>query len=190
MNAPARFTLFYATRDGQTARIASALAGHLSGMGHEADFYDLERAFPPHALWDDATACFVIAPIRFGRHLPRMEAFIKQLKKQLAEQPLVLVSVNLTARKAGKDTPAANPYLRRWIKKHDLNPFIAAVFAGKLDYKLYKWWEKQAIRLIMKITGGPTHLTTAIDYTPWDKVEALARRVARLAPPVEKMDVA
>ncbi|MFA6279548.1 MAG: flavodoxin domain-containing protein [Bdellovibrionales bacterium] len=190
MNEPARFSLFYASRDGQAARVATFLAGHLTTMGHEAVAFDLGRDQPPVALWDDSTACFVIAPIRFGKHLPPVDDFIKRHKKTLNEQPLVLVSINLTARKKGKDTPEANPYLGRWVKKHGLRPFIATVFAGKLDYKLYSWWEKQAIRLIMKITGGPTNLDAAIDFTPWDKVESLAKRVALLAPPVQEEEVA
>ena len=36
------------------------------------------------------------------------------------------------------------------------------------------------IRLIMKITGGPTDPSTVIDYTDWAAVDDLARRVCAL----------
>jgi len=159
-------------------------------MGHEAILYDLGSALPPFPLWEDSTACFLLSPIRYGRHLPVADAFLRSYGKEIGERPLVLISLNLTARKKGRDTLESNPYLKRWIKKHKLRPFIAAVFAGRLDYGAYTPWDRAAIRLIMKITGGPTDPATAVDYTPWDKIAALARRAALLAPPTQEESVA
>jgi menaquinone-dependent protoporphyrinogen oxidase len=48
------------------------------------------------------------------------------------------------------------------------------VFAGKLDYPRYRWFDRQMIRLIMALTGGPTDPTTVVDYTDWAAVDGFA----------------
>jgi menaquinone-dependent protoporphyrinogen oxidase len=53
--------------------------------------------------------------------------------------------------------------------------------AGKLNYSLYKTWEKWVIRFIMFLTGGPTHFDAIVDYTPWDRVDDLANQIASLS---------
>src|SRR5208283_838338 len=97
----------------------------------------------------------------------------------LPEPPqLVLLSVNLTARKPGKDTVEGNIYLRKSIARHRLAPALALAVAGRLDYSRYRWRDRQLIRFIMMLTGGPTDLETCVDYTPWGVVDDVALRIA------------
>ena len=93
---------------------------------------------------------------------------------------LVLLSVNLTARKPGKDTAEGNVYLRKSIARHKLAPALALAIAGRLDYSRYGWLDRQLIRFIMKLTGGPTDPMTNIEYTSWDTVDDVARGIAGL----------
>ena len=62
-------------------------------------------------------------------------------------------------------------------------PREQAVFAGKLDYARYGVVDRLVIRLIMRLTGGPTDPSTCVDFTDWTAVEAFARRVAKLHAP-------
>ena len=91
-----------------------------------------------------------------------------------------MLLVNLTARKPGKDTVDGNVYLRKSIARHRLAPALALAIAGRLDYSRYGWFDRQLIRFIMKLTGGPTDPRTCIDYTPWDTVDDVAMRIAAL----------
>ncbi|EQD58117.1 protoporphyrinogen oxidase, partial [mine drainage metagenome] len=61
-----------------------------------------------------------------------------------------------------------------WRRTH------TAVFAGRLDYARYGFWDRQIIRLIMKLTGGPTARDTVVEYTEWEQVQALAERISAL----------
>ena len=54
------------------------------------------------------------------------------------------------------------------------------MFAGKLDYPRYRFWDRQIIRLIMWMTKGPTDPSVVVDYTDWSQVEAFARRVSQI----------
>ena len=64
-----------------------------------------------------------------------------------------------------------NPYLRKFLKQISWQPKELAVFAGKIDYKKYRFLDRQIIRLIMWITKGPTDPKTAVEFTNWKQVE-------------------
>jgi menaquinone-dependent protoporphyrinogen oxidase len=55
-----------------------------------------------------------------------------------------------------------------------------AVFAGKIDYPIYTFWDRQIIRLIMWMTGGPTDPKSVIDFTDWNKVDDFGRTIAEI----------
>jgi len=172
--------LVYASHDGHTRKIVARLAERLAALDTPAVVYDLDVAAPEADKIKKASAVIIVSPVRHGRHLPKVEKFVSKNKATLKKQNLVLVSINLTARKEDKNTPETNPYMRKWIERHKLKPALGAVFAGMLDYPRYAWWERQMIRFIMLLTGGPTDGKASVDYTPWEKVDALAKRIAKL----------
>lgn len=169
--------LLYASHDGQTGRIALRLMDELRARGQKALPCNLAKAIPPVFLFEEAAAIVLLSPIRYGYHLRPIEEFIQEHKALLQKQILGMVSINLTARKAGKDQPETNAYFKKWIKKHQINPDISAVIAGRLDYPRYSWLDRQMIRFIMKITGGPTDPQTQVEYTQWDRLGVLADHI-------------
>jgi len=172
--------LFYATRDGQSRRIAAYVAARLAERGIGAAPHDLAGGFPGPAELAAARLVVVVAAVRYGRHLPEAERFFATYRASLAPAPLVFVSVNLTARKPGKDTEAGNQYLRKSIARHRLKPVLAVAVAGRLDYPHYGWLDRQIIRLIMKLTGGPTDPQSCVEFTVWKAVDGIAWRIADL----------
>lgn len=172
------FALFYATRDGHTRDVAFSLAGKLMDLGGSVSLLDVERIFPEKDDLATAEQIILLMPVRYGYHLPVFDRLMKTYGVELRRKRVTVVSFNLTARKAGKNTPETNPYLRKWLKKHAFVPENQVVFAGKLHYELYRWWEKQIIRVIMKITGGPTQLDTKIDFMDWARLDVLAEQLA------------
>jgi menaquinone-dependent protoporphyrinogen oxidase len=172
--------LFYATRDGQSRRIAERIAGRLTERGIPAAPHDLAVALPTSAKLAETRLMVVVAAVRYGRHLPEAEQFLANYRALRAPPPLVLLSVSLTARKPGKDTAEGNVYLRKLIARYRLTPTLALAIAGRLDYSRYRWLDRQAIRFIMKLTGGPTDPKTCVEYTAWSVVDDVALRIAEL----------
>ena len=179
MSLDAPLLLLYATHDGQTGRVAAYLKERLEEQDVLALAVNLAETTPSLLLLEEAPRVIVISPIRYGRHLPAVERFLRAHQNSLDPKTLGMISINLTARKEGKNTPETNPYYRKWVKKHGIIPALRAVWAGKLDYPRYRWWDRQMIRLIMKITGGATNPREAVDYTPWDQITALAQTLAQ-----------
>jgi menaquinone-dependent protoporphyrinogen oxidase len=172
--------LFYATRDGHSRRIAAHIAARLAERGICTVPRDLAGAYPAPAELAAARLVAVVAAVRYGRHLPEAERFLAAYRELLARAQLVFVSVNLTARKPGKDSVAGNPYLRRMIARHRLKPALATAVAGRLDYPDYRWLDRQIIRFIMKLTGGPTDPRCRAEFTAWQAVDEIAARIAAL----------
>lgn len=172
--------LLYATRDGQSRRIAERVAALLAEAGITALPRDLAGGFPSSEDLTASRLIVIVAAVRYGRHLPEVEQFLAAHRDLFTLVPLVFVSVNLTARKPGKDTMEGNRYLRKVIARHRLRPALAIAVAGRLDYRRYGWVDRQVIRLIMKLTGGPTDPSSCIEFTDWNAVEWTATRITEL----------
>jgi menaquinone-dependent protoporphyrinogen oxidase len=173
--------LLYASLDGQARRIATRIAIRLAEQYIAGLPRDLAVGFPQTEELKTAPLIVTVAAVRYGRHLRAAERLLAAYKKSGSSAPLVFVSVNLTARKPGRNAAETNQYLRRSLLRHGVAPVIATAVAGRLDYPRYTWLDRQIIRLIMKLTGGPTDLTRCTDFTDWDAVDAIARRVAEMA---------
>ncbi len=71
--------------------------------------------------------------------------------------------------------------MRKFYSKLPVKPAIDAVFAGRLAYPEYRWYDKMMIRLIMKITKGPTDPNTVKVFTDWQAVSRFAKQVLKVS---------
>lgn len=173
--------LCYASHDGHTRRIAERMAARVAERGFAVDLIDLAARQPAGGEIAAAAAVAVVAAIRYGHHLPPARTFLTRNRDRLAEKPLATISVNLTARKPEKRTVAGSVYLRKWLAEAQLEPQLAEAVAGRLDYPSYRWFDRMMIRLIMRITGGPTDPTAVVEYTDWAAVDRIGDEIAGLA---------
>ena len=120
------------------------------------------------------------ASIRYGRHRPNVLAFANDHAALLATRPSAFFSVNIVARKPQKNRAETNPYVTRFLQQVRWRPTVTDVFAGKLDYPRYRFFDRQMIRFIMLVTHGPTDPTAVVEFTDWDRVDAFAQRVGAL----------
>ncbi len=58
--------------------------------------------------------------------------------------------------------------------------FSVNLFAGKIDYKKYTFFDRKMIQLIMWMTKGPTNKDAEIEYTNWEKVKAFGLKLIDL----------
>lgn len=170
--------LVYSTTDGHTRTICQRLQQTIESAGHavslvpvgEADGRDL-------AAFDKIV---IGASIRYGHHAPAVLAFIRRHQAVLDSKPNAFFTVNIVARKPNKNTPATNPYLKKFLKRIDWRPRQLAVFAGKLNYPIYGAFDRLMIRLIMWVTHGPTDPAAVVEFTDWAQVDAFGRTIAAM----------
>jgi menaquinone-dependent protoporphyrinogen oxidase len=173
-----RILILYSTVDGHTLRICRRLEELLAPRGHEVSLTELnERTQATLEAFDKVV---VGASIRYGKHRPAVEKFLRAQRATLERKPTALFSVNIVARKPNKSTPQTNPYLRKLVAQIGWRPARLAVFAGKLDYPRYTFWDRQIIRFIMLLTRGPTDPHAVVEYTDWRQVERFAQAIAEM----------
>jgi len=172
--------VLYATRDGQSRRIATRIVDRLGERRIAAAARDLGAGAPSPAELAAVSLVVLVAAVRYGRHLPEARRFLAFCQGLARPPALALVSVNLTARKPAKGTADGNPYLRKLIVESGRRPLLATAVAGRLDYPRYGWLDRQMIRCIMWLTGGPTDPGACIEFTSWTEVDAFAARLAQL----------
>ena len=69
--------------------------------------------------------------------------------------------------------------MRKFLAQIRWRPQQVEVFGGKIEYPRYGFFDRNMIRLIMWITGGPTDPRSVTDFTDWTQVEAFARRLVQ-----------
>ena len=174
----ANILIIYSTTDGHTREICLRLQKVIENAGNQATLVDVGNAA---AIELESFDKIVIgASIRYGKHSPAIYAFIKENSQRLDRKPNAFFSVNVVARKAEKNTPETNPYLKKFLKQITWEPKMLAVFAGKINYQLYSFRDRTMIRFIMWMTKGPTDPNTNIEFTDWDQVEEFGRVVSEM----------
>jgi menaquinone-dependent protoporphyrinogen oxidase len=174
----ANFLLLYSTNYGLSRRICERIAATLTARGEHADVAALTEGKADPAAYD---AIVIGASIRHGKHHPSVLEFIRNRRALLESRPSALFSVNLVARKPGRNTPQTNPYLRRLLAQSPWKPRLAGVFAGELDYSRYGPVDRHMMRFVMWINKGPTDFSTKVEFTDWNEVDRFAGQVAELA---------
>jgi menaquinone-dependent protoporphyrinogen oxidase len=175
----ANILIVYSTVDGQTLKICERMQHQLkTRWHHDVTLLQLESdTAPEFELFD---LIIVGASIRYGKHRQCVYDFVRRYRSHLDRMRSAFFSVNVVARKPEKSDPESNPYLIKFLKQVEWQPQNVAVFAGRIDYKRYRFWDKQMIRLIMWMTHGPTHLSTDVEFTDWDKVDRFARNLGSI----------
>ena len=168
----------YSTVDGHTQSICERIANIVGEKGHEVSLQAIDDG--PDIDLDAFDKIVIGASIRYGKHRPQVVGLINSNQSVLESKPSAFFSVNVVARKPEKNTPDTNPYLQKFLKQIAWQPKNMAVFAGKIDYPRYTFWDRAAIRFIMWMTKGPTDPTTVVEFTDWDKVDEFASLVADL----------
>ena len=167
--------IIYSSTDGQTKTICEKIKS-FSKNSESVKLISLEEAsnFNLQSYED----IIIGASIRYGKHSKNLYKFISSNKETLEKKRSAFFSVNVVARKPEKNTPETNPYMKKFLKISNWKPNKLGVFAGKVNYPNYGFFDKYIIRLIMFITKGPTDTTKSFEFTDWSKVEDFAKELS------------
>ena len=174
----ANIIIIYATTDGQTRKICQRLQEVIEQQTHHVTLVPIQDA--PRIDVAAFDKIVIGASIRYGKHSPLIADFIKKNKSLLDSRPSAFFSVNVVARKPEKSKPEQNPYLRKFLGQITWKPGKLAVFAGKIDYPSYRFFDRLMIRLIMWMTKGPTDPKAVVEFTDWGQVEAFGRVISEM----------
>jgi len=162
------FLIIYSSTDGHTKIICERIRNLLND-GNLVELVSLEDVKKIDLY--NFEKIIIGASIRYGKHSKELYKFIDLNKNTLGQKQCAFFSVNVVARKPEKNTAETNPYINKFLKISKWKPNKIRVFAGKVDYPNYNFFDKYIIKFIMFITKGPTDTSKSYEFTDWSKVD-------------------
>tara|TARA_Y100001970_G_scaffold119284_1_gene147968 strand:+ start:70 stop:597 length:528 start_codon:yes stop_codon:yes gene_type:complete len=168
------FLIIYSSTDGHTKKICQRIKNLLTD-GNLVELISLEDS--KKIDLSNFEKIIIGASIRYGKHSKELYKFINLNKNILDQKKNAFFSVNVVARKPEKSTAETNPYIGKFLKISKWKPNKISVFAGKVDYPNYNFFNKYIIKFIMFITKGPTDTTQSFEFTDWSKVDDFSKEL-------------
>lgn len=179
--------IFYATREGQTRRIAARIAADLRAHGAEVDLIDVRGAGPLD--WSQYSSACLAASVHLGHHEREMVAFAKQHRAQLERLAAAFVSVTLS--EAGAEDPKRTEAERQraaadvqrmidvFVQQTGWRPARTLAVAGALAYSRYNVIVRFIMKRIARKAGAPTDASSDYEFTNWAAVDRFAEQLAK-----------
>ena len=168
--------IFYATREGQTRRIADHVAGRLRDHGVAARVRNVQDL--PGALTLGKYAAVVLAAsVHAGEHESEMVRFVKKHRAELERLPTAFLSVTLS--EAGAEKKDASPeeqarfaadvrkMLDHFFEQTGWHPQRVKPIAGALLYTKYSIIVRFIMKRIARQAGAATDTSKDYEYTDW-----------------------
>jgi len=167
----------FATREGQTRKIAEHVANTIRARGDEAVVLDLGSGARVDLHLTDFAAVVLAASVHLGRHEREMVAFVKAHHAELEQLPTAFLSVSLSEAGVEDSTAPFDERSKAAIDvKQMIDDFCAATgfhpsrvwpVAGALMYSEYGALVRFVMRRIAKRAGQSTDSTHDHEYTDW-----------------------
>jgi menaquinone-dependent protoporphyrinogen oxidase len=141
------FLVLYSTIEGQTRKIAEAVASHLETQGHMVMLTDANQVgFTDPGTSDGAILC---APVHIGRYPTPFVHFVRDWREVLNEMPVAFVSVSLSIASADEEekTEARN-YPVQLSDETGWKPGSVLHCAGALKYTQYDFFKRWMLKAI------------------------------------------
>ena len=170
----------FASRYGQTERIALRIGKILSDAGASVDFADLSRV---KARLDGYDIVVLAGGIYFGKHPRALERFARANHEALSKIESVLVSVSGAAGSA-PGMKEAERFVEVLTQRTGWTPKRTLLAAGATSYTKYNFLLRWMMRRIAAAHGQETDTSRDCEFTYWPEVEEFARALARAEEPV------
>lgn len=168
-----RFLIGYATREGQTQKVAETIAETGRAMGVDVDLVRVQDIEMPLAGKYDGVA--LGGSIHMGKFEHELVAFVAEYWAELEQMHASFFGLCLTA--AADDREAAEEihrYLTHFEEQTLWMPAFSAVFAGAIKYRTYGFIKRWMVKKIAADIHLDTDTSRDWEYTDWNGVEAFA----------------
>lgn len=180
--------ILYATRQGQTRRIAEFVAAAIGRTGLATEVLNVATLPDDFDLTHYASAVLA-ASVNYGKHQPEMVAFIKANRATLELMRTSFLSVS--GAQGGVEDPESSAASRDrsattvksmidvFVKQTGWSPGKVVPVGGAMRYQEYGWLLKLAIRVIAWASGTKIDTSRNTEYTNWQSLERFCEEFSR-----------
>lgn len=142
-----RILVAFGTSEGQTRKVAEAVAARVHDLGHDAHLFD--TASSPADLHIDSYDKIVVAgSVHQQRHQESVEVFVAVKLAELQKRPTLFLSVSLGAAFAEGMTDARS-YVDAFLASTGWKPTQSLLIAGALRHAEYDYFMEQIIEHVV-----------------------------------------
>jgi menaquinone-dependent protoporphyrinogen oxidase len=185
-----KVAVFFATREGQTSKIANRIAEHLRAKRVTVDIVNVRtQAAPPD--WSAYATAFVAASVHTGRHEREMIEFVRRSRDELRRIGAVFISVSMSeagaedmhasAERRERSSADAQRMVDVFIKETGWKPERYLRVAGALLYTHYNFLVRFVMKRISRQNGGPTDTSRDYEFTDWPSLDQFVDEVLTLS---------
>lgn len=174
-----RILICYATKHGQTEKIARVLARELEAVGHPVDLFDVEHISPKIRV-AAYEGVIVGAPVYSGAFPRHLRQWVRDHAKSMTARPGAFFSVSLgileTDRNVRRDQ---EEIVENFLAISDWEPKLWRIFAGAFNYSKSGWLARLRLQRAARRAGLPEDGHDR-EFTDWGAVSALADEFSSL----------
>lgn len=181
-----RAAVFFATREGQTRKIAEHIVSSLRARGIDADAHDVRTLGAP-IEWHIYNAAFVAASVHAQHHEREMIDFVRAHRPELQRLGAVFLSVTLSQAGAQDQHAAAERRQRSaadaqrmvdlFVQETGWTPARTLRVAGALAYRRYNLFIRFIMKRIARSQGAPTDTSRDYEFTDWTALDRFVAEV-------------
>ena len=177
--------ILYATREGQTKKVAAQISTHLKKAGANVELINAQDKMLTEDVDLDVFDLLVFGgSMHAGGIEKELVDFINSHKEQIEQKIRSFFLVLLSA--ATKDSKLRAQWLKDARKKMDEQIQVqfqdAEMIAGALMYSKYPLPLKWIMKRIAKQAGQGTDTSKDYEYTDWKQVEQYSKKLIKLIP--------
>jgi menaquinone-dependent protoporphyrinogen oxidase len=161
----------YATIEGQTRKIAEAVAAAVEAAGDRALLFDISSG-GEYAV-GHPEAAILCAPIHAARYPAAFINFVRQEVNWLNGVPSAFVSVSLLIRSEfEEERDEARHFPDGLLEETGWKPSLLHHAAGALRYTEYDFFKRWIIRRMAELENAPTDVSRDHEFTDWPALSA------------------
>lgn len=173
----ANVVIIYATREGQTEKIARRIVKTLAVQGHAVELFNADEAVPLDV--ERFQVVIIGGPIHAGGYPRSIVRFARVHRELLERIPSAFFSVGLAVASRTSDGRAQTLELvEKFVKQTGWRPRHVELIAGALPYSKYNFLIRFIMRRIAAKEGGDTDTSRDYEYTNWPAVDRFASNLA------------
>ncbi|MGD8940030.1 MAG: menaquinone-dependent protoporphyrinogen IX dehydrogenase [Gammaproteobacteria bacterium] len=162
--------ILFATKEGQTEKIAHFIAEVIRHHGHQATT-QLGEHLPNDFSTDPFDAAIIGGSIHMGKYPGYLKKFIIEHSDWLNQVPSSFFTVCMAINSANeKEQTEARSFGPNFVKDTNWQPNLIETFAGAVKYTQYGFITRKIMQIISKKEGGNTDTSQDHEYTNWEAV--------------------
>lgn len=175
-----RYLIAYASREGQTEKIAHHIAHRLENDGALVRLIDL-KAHETEAGADDCDAMIIAGSVHIGQFDPELSSFVMRHGEALRRCPSAFLPVSLSAASHEEsERSAIDEIAQRFVAEHGWKPDVVYHVAGAIHDRQLNPIERVILHAIADSKGVERHSSGDTELTDWRGLDQFVREFEAL----------